>query len=147
MRGTELFAPRFALAMLRLAPCPTRWLMTVAPATRQLRNGNPGVSVVFARGFYAFSMPTLSGLTKTTEEQCMKRLIIAASLAALAVPALADDSAAPYEQSLLDRGIAAQALSHDRASGGSSGAVSGTFQTFWATGPWANDYSFIAPAQ
>lgn len=76
----------------------------------------------------------------------MKRLIIAASFAALAAPALADDRGTPYEQSLLDRGIPAQALPHDRASGGSSGAVRGAVVSPWATGPWASDYSFIAPA-
>lgn len=77
----------------------------------------------------------------------MKRLFVAASLAALALPALADDRSTPYEQSLLDRGIPAQVLSHDRASSGSSGAVVRPVESFWATGPWANDYAFIAPAQ
>lgn len=77
----------------------------------------------------------------------MKRLIVAASLAAFVLPALADDRGAPYDQSLVDRGAPAETLRHDRASSGSSGAVGGAVGSFWATGPWANDYAFIAPAQ
>lgn len=77
----------------------------------------------------------------------MKRLIVAASLAALALPALADDRSAPYDQSLFDRGVPTQKLAHERASSGSSGAISRPTQSLWATGPWANDYAFIAPAQ
>lgn len=77
----------------------------------------------------------------------MKRLIVAASFAAVALPALADDRGVPYDQSLVDRGIPVQRLSHARASGGSSGAVRGAVAPLWATGPWAGDYAFIAPAQ
>ena len=64
----------------------------------------------------------------------MKRLIAAVSLAVLAVPAFAADRGLPFEQTQFDRGISTQS---DNASGGSSNA----------TGVWANDYNFIAPAQ
>jgi hypothetical protein len=63
----------------------------------------------------------------------MKRLIAAVSFAVIAAPVLADNGA-PYEQTQFDRGLSVQS---DNASSGSS----------QATGVWANDYNFIAPAQ
>lgn len=77
----------------------------------------------------------------------MKRIITAISFAALALPAFADDRGAPYDQSLIDRGIPAPTLSHNRASSGASGSVTDATASFWATGPWANDYAFTAPPQ
>ena len=63
----------------------------------------------------------------------MKRLIAAVSFAVLAAPVFADNGA-PFEQTQFDRGLSVQS---DNASSGSSNA----------TGVWANDYNFIAPAQ
>lgn len=63
----------------------------------------------------------------------MKRLIAAVSFAVFAAPVLAANSA-PFEQTQLDRGVTAQ---NDNASSGGSNA----------TGVWASDYNFIAPAQ
>ena len=77
----------------------------------------------------------------------MKRIIAAVSFAALALPAFADDRGAPYDQSLIDRGIPAPAPSHNRAPSGASGSLAGAMAPLWATGPWANDYAFIAPPQ
>jgi len=64
----------------------------------------------------------------------MKRLIAAVSLAVLAAPVLADNGA-PFEQTQFDRGLTTQNV--DNASSGSSNA----------TGVWASDYNFVAPAQ
>ena len=64
----------------------------------------------------------------------MKRLIAAVSFAVLAAPVVAAEVGAPYEQTQFDRGISTQ---NDNASSGSSNA----------TGVWANDYNFVAPAQ
>ena len=64
----------------------------------------------------------------------MKRLIAAVSFAVLAAPVVAAEVGAPYEQTQFDRGISTQ---NDNASSGSSAA----------TGVWANDYNFVAPAQ
>jgi hypothetical protein len=65
----------------------------------------------------------------------MKRIIAAVSLAALSVPVLAAEVAAPYEQTQFDRGIYNV---EQNASAGASG---------YATGAWAQDHNFIAPAQ
>ena len=77
----------------------------------------------------------------------MTRIIAALSFAAFVFPAFAENRGAPYDQSLVDRGIPAQTLPHERASSGSSGTATGAVASLWATGPWANDYAFIAPAQ
>ncbi len=62
----------------------------------------------------------------------MKRILIALSLAALAAPAVAQNGA-PYEQTQFDRGLSTES----NASAGSSRTGS----------PFAEDFSFIAPAQ
>jgi hypothetical protein len=118
----------------------------------------------------------------------MKRHIVAVALAVLAVPALAVETGAPYDQSQIDRqlpniefapvqaraadarapydqlavdralpNLPAQSTQYAQAAGAgstrsdveiSSGeAASVSAGTGWATGPWANDYHFIAPAQ
>ena len=64
----------------------------------------------------------------------MKRLIAAVSFAVLAAPVVAAEVGAPYEQTQFDRGLISQ---NDNASSGSSAA----------TGVWASDYNFVAPAQ
>lgn len=86
----------------------------------------------------------------------MKRLIAAISFAALAVPtfAFAAEVAPPFEKSQFDRTLpnvqnpavterAGAGATSERASTGSASAPS----SGWATGPWANDWNFIAPAQ
>ena len=86
----------------------------------------------------------------------MKRLIAAISFAALAVPtfAFAAEVAPPFEKSQFDRTLpnvqnpvvterAGAGATSERASAGSTNAPS----SGWATGPWANDPNFIAPAQ
>ena len=89
----------------------------------------------------------------------MKRIIAAISFAALAVPAFAfaAEVSPPFEKSQFDRtlpnvenpvvteraGAGSTSAPSERASTGSSHAPS----SGWATGPWANDPNFIAPAQ
>ena len=70
----------------------------------------------------------------------MKRLIAAVSFAVFAAPVLAANLGAPYEQTEFDRGLSAQI---DNSASGSSTATSSSS----ATGVWANDYNFVAPAQ
>ena len=97
----------------------------------------------------------------------MKRHIVAIALAVLAAPALALEVGAPYDQSQIDRQLpnidfapvapsAADARPQFAAAAGStrsdveistSQAVNLTTGSGLATGPWANDYHFIAPAQ
>jgi hypothetical protein len=62
----------------------------------------------------------------------MKRLIAAVSLAVLSVPALAVEVTAPYDQNLVDR-----ALPNIQTSAPAERNAN----------VWANDPSFIAPAQ
>jgi len=92
----------------------------------------------------------------------MKRHIVAIALAVLAAPALALESA-PYEQSQIDRQLpniefptAQRAQFAEAAAAGSTRSdveistgegVNLTTGSGPATGPWANDYHFIAPAQ
>ena len=71
----------------------------------------------------------------------MKRLIAAVSFAVFAAPVLAANLGAPYEQTEFDRGLSAQVA--DNSTSGSSTATSASS----ATGVWANDYNFVAPAQ
>jgi hypothetical protein len=79
----------------------------------------------------------------------MKRIIAAVALAVLAVPAFAfaPEPSAPFEKSQLDRTLPnvqnPPVAEQDRASAGSTNATGST----WATGVWANDHNFIAPAQ
>ncbi|HEY7239642.1 MAG TPA: hypothetical protein VH600_10765 [Burkholderiales bacterium] len=69
----------------------------------------------------------------------MKRLILAAALAALTVPAFAVEVGKPFEQTELDRTLpqvnipAPAQRTLDNASA-------------TAKSPWANDWNFIAPA-
>jgi len=67
----------------------------------------------------------------------MKHILVALSFAALAAPVFAAETSAPYEQTQFDRGVSNTQDQADRASAGSSkqGSV------------WADDYTFIAPAQ
>lgn len=74
----------------------------------------------------------------------MKRMIAAVSFAVLAVPAFADDRGMPYEQLQVDRGLPAATVSHERTAGGST-AVTPEYRGL-ASGIWANDWNFIAPA-
>jgi hypothetical protein len=93
----------------------------------------------------------------------MKRLIVAAALAALAVPAFAVETGKPFEQTELDRALpqinvpAPAQRSVDSASlpyeQSEVDRMLPTFDTgradFAAAGgsqsPWANDWNFIAP--
>ena len=68
----------------------------------------------------------------------MKRILVAVSLAVLAVPALAAEVSAPYEQSQVDRILPNLVERTERASTGS---------TATQVNPFANDHNFIAPAQ
>jgi hypothetical protein len=61
----------------------------------------------------------------------MKRIIAAVSFAILAAPAFAAESGAPYDQNLVDRAL--------------PNVQNPVVEE--ATGVWAEDYSFIAPAQ
>ncbi|HEX2198226.1 MAG TPA: hypothetical protein VHG88_06350 [Burkholderiales bacterium] len=63
----------------------------------------------------------------------MKRLIAAVSLAALSVPAFAVEVTAPYDQNLVDRALPNIQIPAPASQG--------------STNVWANDPSFIAPAQ
>lgn len=62
----------------------------------------------------------------------MKRLLVAVSLAALAVPAFAVEISAPYEQSQVDRLL--------------PNLPERAIQTETQTNPFANDQNFISPA-
>lgn len=77
----------------------------------------------------------------------MKRIIAAISFAALAVPAFAfaAEVSPPFEKTQFDRTLpnVQNPVVNERASAGSTRAPS----SGWATGPWANDWNFIAPAQ
>jgi hypothetical protein len=75
----------------------------------------------------------------------MKRIIAAVSFAVLAAPAFAAEISAPYDQSIVDRALpeVRNPAVAEQASGGSTSAPS----SVWATGVWANDPSFTAPAQ
>jgi hypothetical protein len=74
----------------------------------------------------------------------MKRIIAAVSFAVLAAPAFAVEIGAPYDQNLVDRALPnVQNPVVEEATGGSTSAPS----SVWATGVWADDPSFIAPAQ
>lgn len=75
----------------------------------------------------------------------MKRILAAVSFAVLAVHAFADDRGAPFEQPQFDRGVPVQTIPHGRAAGGATSTATGASNV--ATGVWANDYNFIAPAQ
>ena len=62
----------------------------------------------------------------------MKRILVAVSLAVLAVPAFAVDASAPYEQTQIDRLL--------------PNLPERAIETETQTNPFANDYNFIAPA-
>jgi hypothetical protein len=74
----------------------------------------------------------------------MKRIIAAVSFAVLSAPVFAVEIGAPYDQNLVDRALPnVQNPVVEEATGGSTFAPGG----IWATGVWADDHSFIAPAQ
>ena len=79
----------------------------------------------------------------------MKRLIAAVSFAALVVPALtfAADTSAPYEKAQFDRMLpnVERATPAERASASSGPSSSADGEL--ATGVWAHDHNFIAPAE
>jgi hypothetical protein len=88
----------------------------------------------------------------------MKRLIAAVSFAVLAVPALAAESGAPFEQTQLDRALpqidvpvvaARENVRFAAATGATVSDASIATQTATQSteSPWANDFNFIAPAQ
>jgi len=70
----------------------------------------------------------------------MKRIFVALSLAALAVPAFAVEVSAPYEQAQVDRQLPDIHSRGERATDKST-KTQGTQGNVWA-----NDYNFIAPA-
>jgi len=69
----------------------------------------------------------------------MKRILVAVSLAALAIPAFAVEVSAPYEQAQVDRQLPDVQIRGERASDKST-------STKTQGNVWANDYNFIAPA-
>jgi hypothetical protein len=77
----------------------------------------------------------------------MKRIIAAVSFAALVVPALAlaAEVSPPFEKSQFDRILpnVEKPAAAAEATRGATSAPNGA----WATGPWANDQNFIAPAR
>jgi hypothetical protein len=78
----------------------------------------------------------------------MKRIIAAVSFAALAIPAFAFAAgSAPYEKDQFDRALPdlqrPSVTAHTRASAGSSAVANANA----ATGIWAKDHNFIAPAR
>ncbi len=77
----------------------------------------------------------------------MKYIIAAAAFSLLAAPAFAADTRAPYEKDQFDRILpdiqSSTVADRERASTGSTNAPSAT----WATGVWANDHNFVAPAE
>ncbi len=80
----------------------------------------------------------------------MKHIIFAAAFALLAMPAFAadTDTRAPYEKDQFDRtlpDIQSPVLA-DRARA-STGATTSAPTGTWATGVWANDHNFVAPAE
>jgi hypothetical protein len=89
----------------------------------------------------------------------MKRIIAAISFVALAVPtfAFAAEVSPPFEKSQFDRTLphVQNPVVTERGSAGSTSAPSERASTGsinapssgWATGVWANDPNFIAPAQ
>jgi hypothetical protein len=90
----------------------------------------------------------------TRKELNMKRLATAVLLASLAVPALALEIAPPYSQLNIDRQlpdvkdpVIEQASSGATRSRSEQVAAPASAIGFTeATGPWANDWNFIAPA-
>lgn len=68
----------------------------------------------------------------------MKRILVAVSLAVLAVPAFAAEVSAPYADVQVDRQLPDIQARGERASDKSSRTQGNV---------WANDYNFIAPAQ
>jgi len=70
------------------------------------------------------------------KEPNMKRILVAVSLAVLAVPAFAADVSAPYEETQADRALPNVQVKGERSKQSNS----------TQSNPWANDYNFIAPA-
>jgi hypothetical protein len=83
----------------------------------------------------------------------MKRLIAAAALAALAVPAFAVEIGKPFEQTELDRTLPTFNSNRVQFAAVSGSTVSDASIAVEAAdapqatkSPWANDWNFIAPA-
>lgn len=72
----------------------------------------------------------------------MKRFIAAVSFAALALPAFG--AGAPYDQNLVDRAL--PDIQNPVVAGSASAGPTNAPASIWATGVWASDPSFIAPA-
>jgi hypothetical protein len=70
----------------------------------------------------------------------VKRILVAVSFAALAVPAFAVEVSAPYEETQADR--ASPPNIQTRGERNSKDSKSSSQQS----NPWANDQNFIAPA-
>jgi hypothetical protein len=68
----------------------------------------------------------------------MKRILVALSFAALAIPAFAVEISAPYEQAQVDRILPNVTTKSERATSGSTQKE--------GSNPWANDWNFIAPS-
>ena len=66
----------------------------------------------------------------------MKRILVAVSFAALAIPAFAAQVSAPYEETQADRALPNIQVNGERSKKSNSTEAN----------PWANDYNFIAPA-
>src|SRR6266850_76478 len=66
----------------------------------------------------------------------MKRILVAASFAVLAIPAFAAEVSAPYEETQVDRALPNVQVNGERSKKSNS----------TESNPWANDYNFIAPA-
>jgi len=68
----------------------------------------------------------------------MKRVLVAVSFAALAVPAFAAGVSAPYEDTQNDRVLPNVQTKGERGNQAKSNSSEAN--------PWANDYNFIAPS-
>lgn len=103
----------------------------------------------------------------------MKRAVLALSVALAAIPAFAEHRDSPLgpdptrpgawavsprdpqpavsesgqRPAKVDAATAARSGPRERASSGSSRSEAGTPASPWATGPWATDFAFVAPAQ
>ena len=78
----------------------------------------------------------------------MKRLVVAVSFVAFAVPALAD-SGAPFEQNQLDRMLPEMEGRPVRYAMSTDGVISdrSIASDRDSNGVWANDHNFVAPPQ
>ena len=78
----------------------------------------------------------------------MKRFLAAVSLSLIALPGFAAETGKPFEDLDLARALpnVPERAAHVSASSGQTHSQNNASARFtWATGPWANDYHFIAP--